>query len=247
MSRLLALRILAVLFAIALWIPALGLADLTASWFLDEETIVHDLGYGAITGILAPIGFLAQLRHPERAIAGLQQVAACVLAYAVAGVIADQRFLVLAAALGAAVVVLLLVHPVGGTFLAIPDEVSPLLLGLALLAVGPFTLYALETAGNQRDGVLPADLHAGLGSWAGLTAMAVGIPLVAVLAGIRTVGWAVPAFSAAGAAAVWGLACVIYPDRSGSEGRLWGMAALAWAAAFALTASRQKRAAAPAE
>lgn len=245
MSRTRALRVLAVLFALGLWIPALGLVDLTTSWFLDEETVLHDLGYGAITGLLAPLGLLAQLRHPDRAIAGLQQVAACALAYGVAGAVADRRFLVLALALGAAVVVLLLVHPVGGTLLAAPDEVSPLLVGLALLAAGPFALYALETAANQRDAIPPIDFHATLGSWAGLTAMAVAIPLVALLAGIRTVGWRVPALSAAAACALWGIATAIYPDRSGSEGRAWGLAAIAWAIAFAAAARREARRAAP--
>jgi hypothetical protein len=241
MSRLVALRALAVVFALGLLFPALGLADLTASWFLDEETILHDLGYGAITGILAPAGFLAQLRHPERAIAGLQQAAACALAYFVTGLIADPRYLVLGGAVGAAVVVLLLVHPVGGTFLALPDEVSPLLLGLGLLAAAPFGVYALETAESERTGMAPVDLHAGLGSWGGLTAFALAIPLVAVLAGIRTVGWAVPAFSAAAGAAVWGLGCTIHPDRAGSEGRLWGLAAVAWAGGFTLAARRELR------
>jgi hypothetical protein len=244
-SRLVFLRVLAVLFALGLWLPALGLVDLTTSWFLDEETIVHDLGYGAITGILAPVGFLAQLRHPERAIAGLQQVAACALAYAVAGTIADARYFVLAAALATAVIVLLVVHPVGGTFLAVPDDASPLLLALAMLAAGPFGLYALETAERQRDGFPPVDFHAGLGSWAGLTAMAVAIPLVALLAGIRTVGWRVPALSAASAGAVWGIASLLFPDRAGSEGRAWGLAAIVWALLFFLAARREARRTAP--
>jgi hypothetical protein len=195
-SRLSALRAFGVACAVALWFPALGLIDLTASWFLDEDTTVHDLGYGVITGLLAPIGLLAQLRAPERAIAGLQQVAACALAYAAAGLIADRRYLVLAGAVGIATLVALVLHPVGGTFLAAPDEVSPALLALAMLAAGPFAVYALEAAANQRDGAAPIDSHATLGSWAGLTALAVAIPLIALLAGIRTVGWRVPAFDA---------------------------------------------------
>ena len=241
MSRLTALRVFAVGCALALWLPALGLVDLTAPWFQDETTVVHDIGYGVVTGLIAPMGFLAQLRSPERAIAGLQQVAACALACATAGLIADERYLVLAGALGAATLVALLLHPVGGTFLAAPDEVSPVLLALAMLAGGPLALYALETAAYQRDGVPPVDFHATLGSWAGLTAMAVAIPVVAMLAGIRTVGWRVPAQSAAGACAFWGLASAAYPDRPASEGRGWGLAAMAWAAVFAAVALRQAR------
>jgi len=220
-----------------MWLPALGLADLTTSWFLEKSTLVHDLGYGAITGILVPAGLLAQLRRPDVAIAGLQQVGACAIAYAVAGLFADRGYLVLAALVAAGLAVMLLVHPTGGTVFAVPDESSPLLAGLALLAAGPLALYAVRTAERQREGAAPVDFHAHLGSWGGLTAMAVGIVLVALVAAVRTKGWRVPAYSAAAAAAVWGLGNVLYPDELGSEGRGWGLLALAWAAVFALAAA----------
>lgn len=247
MSRTTAVRALAVAAVLALWLPGFGLVDLTTSWFLDEETIVHDLGYGAITGILVPAGLLAQLRSPGRAVAGLQQVAAGAIAYACAGAIADGGYFVLAALVAAVLVALLLLHPVGGTVLAVPDEVSPLLAGLALLPAAPFVLYALDAAEMQRDGAPPVDFHAGLGSWAGLTAMSVGIVLVAALAALRTTGWKVTVWSAAGAAAVWGIGCIAHPDVPGSEGRIWGSLALAWALAFVLAGRHEQRATAPTE
>jgi hypothetical protein len=242
-----AVRALALAATLALWLPGLGFADLVATWFLDEPTIVHDLGYGAITGILAPAGLLAQARRPGTGIAGLQQIALCVVAYALAGAIADSGYFVLAAALGTALVALLVLHPVGGLFLAVPDEVSPLLAGLALLPAAPLVVYALDAAGQQRDGAPPTDFHAGLGSWAGLTAMGFGIVLVALLAAFRTTGWRVPAWSAAGAAAVWGAGCMWRPDAPGSGGRIWGALAVAWAVSFVLAARFVERATAPTE
>lgn len=247
MSRTTAVRAVAVAAVLALWIPGLGLVDLTASWFLDEDTVVHDLGYGAITGVIVPAALLAQLRSPGKAVAGLQQIGAAVVAYAVAGAIADGGYLVLAALLAAVLVALLLLHPVGGTFLAAPDDISPLLAGLAVLPAAPFVLYALDAAERQRDGSPPVDFHAGLGSWGGLTAMGVGIVLVAALAALRTTGWRVPVWSAAGAAAVWGVGCVVHPDVPGSEGRVWGSLALAWALVFVLAGRREQRATAPTE
>jgi hypothetical protein len=246
-SRVTAVRIVAVAAVIVLWLPALGLVDLTTSWFLEETTIVHDLGYGAITGLLVPAGLIAQLRSPGRAVAGLQQVGACAIAYAVAGAIADSGYFVLAGFVAAVLAVLLVLHPVGGTFLAAPDDVSTLLAGLALVAAVPFTLYALDAAEKQREGAFPVDFHAHLGSWAGLTAMGVGIVLVAALAALRTTGWSVPVWSAAGAAAVWGVGCVTHPDVPGSEGRVWGALAVAWAIAFVLAGRREARATAPTE
>jgi hypothetical protein len=49
---------------------------------------------------------------------------------------------------------------------------------------------------------------------------------------------------ATAAAAVWGLGNARYPDELGSEGRGWGLLALAWAAAFALAAAWSGRASA---
>ena len=141
----------------------------------------------------------------------------------------------------------LVLHPVGGLFLAVPDEVSPLLAGLALLPAAPFVLYALDAAEKQRAEAPPVDFHAGLGSWGGLTAMGVGIVLVAALAAFRTTGWRVPAWSAAGAAAVWGAGCVVRPDAAGSEGRIWGALAVAWAVAFVAAAHYVERKTAPTE
>jgi hypothetical protein len=246
-TRTTAVRVVALGAVLALWFPAFGLVDLTTSWFLDEETIVLELGYGAITGILVPAGLLAQLRSPGKAVAGLQQVGACVVAYALTRAIADAGYLVLAALLAVVMAVLLLLHPVGGTFLAAPDDVSPLLAGLALLPAAPFVIYALDAAEKQRDGAPPVDFHAGLGSWAGLTAMSFGVVLVATLAALRTTGWRVPVWSAAGAVAVWAIGCIAYPDRPGSVGRIWGSLALAWAVAFVLAGRHEQRASAPTE
>ena len=226
-----------------MWVPALGLVDLVTVWFLDEPTIVHDLGYGALTGIVVPVGFLAQLRAPERAVAGLQQVAAGAAAYAGAGVLSrDYGYVVLAALVAAACVALLALHPTGGLFFTLPEPLSRAFLAVALLPCVPLVLYALDAAQKQRDGEPPVDFHAGLGSWAGLAAMALGVALVAPLAAVKTRGWRIPAWSAAAALAVFGVASFLFPDRAGSVGRAWGAAAIAWAVAFAALAEREHRA-----
>jgi hypothetical protein len=240
-------RALALAAVLLLWFPAFGLVDLVTPWFLDEQTIVHDLGYGAITGILAPAALIAQVRRPGSAVAGLQQLALCAAAYAVAGAIGDGGYLVLAGGLALVFAALLVLHPAGGLFLAVPDEISPLLAGLALLPAVPFALYALDAAEKQRSGAPPVDFHAGLGSWAGLTAFGLGVVLVAGLAAFRTTGWRVPAWSAAAAAAVWGAGCLFRPDAPGSEGRVWGALAVAWAVAFVAAARQVQRASAATE
>jgi hypothetical protein len=63
---------------------------------------------------------------------------------------------------------------------------------------------------NQRDGVLPADAHLGLRHWAALSAAALAVLFVALLASLRTTGFGIPAFSAAAAVLAWGIACLAY-------------------------------------
>lgn len=247
MTRANAVRALALAAAVTLWLPLLGLVDLVAPWFLDEETVVHDLGYGAITGLLVPAALLAHVRRPGTAVAALQQLALCAAAYALAGAIADAGYLLLGAGLGLVLLALLVLHPVGGMFFALPDEVSPLLAGAALLPAVPLTLYALDAAERQRTGAPPVDFHVGLGSWGGLTAMGFGIALTAGLAAARTTGWRVPTWSAAAAAAVWGGGSFLHPDAPGSEGRIWGALAVAWAVLFVLAAHAVQRRVAPTE
>ena len=185
MTRANAVRALALAAAVTLWLPLLGLVDLVAPWFLDEETVVQDLGYGAITGLLVPAALLAHVRRPGTAVAALQQLALCAAAYALAGAIADAGYLLLGAGLGLVLLALLVLHPVGGMFFALPDEVSP---------------YSPARPCSRPS----VDFHVGLGSWGGLTAMGFGIALTAGLAAARTTGWRVPTWCAAAAAAVWG-------------------------------------------
>ena len=77
--------------------------------------------------------------------------------------------------------------------------------------------------------------------------MGFGIALTAGLAALRTTGWRVPTWSAAGGLAIWGAGCLAYPDAAGSEGRIWGALAVAWSLAYVLAARSVERRAAPTE
>ncbi len=156
-ARAFALRVLVVLFALAVLIPGFGLADLTTpinpKW---HEGYVSEVGYGALAGIIIPVGFLAQLRSPERRIAGLQQVAATVPAYIAAGVLGgDDDFLPFAATVAVAVAITLALHPAPRRFVARGTTFRPVLALLALAAAVPLTVYGLEAAANQRADLPP--------------------------------------------------------------------------------------------
>jgi hypothetical protein len=94
---------------------------------------------------------------------------------------------------------------------------------------------------NQRDGVLPADAHLGLQHWAALSAAALAALFAALLASLRTTGFAVPAFSSAAAVFAWGLACLAYPQSAGALSPTWAGLSIVWALTFASVAQRELR------
>lgn len=244
-ARTVAFRAFVVLFALAALIPGFGLVDLTTplnpKW---HEGYVSEVGYGALAGIILPVGFLAQLRSPERRIAGLQQVAATVPAYIAAGVLGeDDDFLPFAAIVAVAVATTLALHPAPRRFVARGATFRPVLALLALAAAVPLIAYGLEAAANQRDGLPPLafDSHGPLNSWAALAAAAFSAALVALLTSLGTDGFPIAGSSAGAAAAVWGLTSLAHPNDPGSEGRVWASLAVVWALVFIAAVERERR------
>jgi len=165
-----------------------------------------------LTGLVVPVGFL--LFAPQALLGAA--------AYAVAGLLSgDHRYLGFGALVALAAAILLALHR---QRLRRPRPV------VALLCVGAaaaFFPYAWHMADQYRRGLPPYDSHVGLDQWTGLAAFALATPLVPLL-GTRVAAW-----SAGAGAAVWGLACVLFPHDPGSAGRAWGAAAIAWGAAVA--------------
>jgi hypothetical protein len=237
---------LALLLALALLTLNFGVIDLVDGFtgFVDQQrNPVLDVGWGALFGIVLPIGLLSQVRQPERRIAGLQQCALVAFVLAVAGAMGGAwRYLVLAGALGGAVALLVALHPARHTFLRRGRVVLPLLL-LAGAAAGPCLVYARRMASAQRRHLPPADaVSNGLHHWPVLAALALSMFLLAGLAALGTAGWRIPSWSAALAGVAWGVSCLRYPDAAGSEGRAWALAALIWGlAAVAVTEIEARR------
>jgi hypothetical protein len=234
MSRPVAAGTVAAVLALVSLTVGFGAVDLLSPWILHEGTQVSDVGYGTLAGLVIPIGLLTQMRRPERHVAGLQQVALAALAYLIAGAITGQRPLVLTGALvAAAATTVAALRPDRRGLLRRPQRPSLPLLALTVAAAAPGSQYALHMAFNQRDGVLPADAHLGLGHWAALSAAALAALLAALLASFRTPGFAISGFTAAAAVFVWGITCLLYPDSAGALGPTWAGLAVGWALAFA--------------
>jgi hypothetical protein len=216
-----------------------GGIDLLSPWILHEGTQVTDVGYGTLAGIVLPIGLLAAAwRTP----AGLHQVVAAAVAYAAAGLLAGEpRVVEMGALVAGAACAVAILHPRRRQLVPLWRRPSLPLLALALAACAPGSQYALHMAFNQRDGVLPADAHLGLGCWAALSAAALAALFAALLAALRASDSVVPGLTSAVAVLVWAITCLAYPHSAGALGIVWSALGVAWAIAFATTVVREHR------
>jgi hypothetical protein len=196
------------------------------------------VGWGAMFGVILPLGLLAQLRRPERRIAGIQQTALVAIALALAGVAGEAWwYLALAGGVAVTFAVLLVLHPARRTLFA-RGRLEGTMLALAAVAAGPVLVYASRMASAQRRDLPPADaVSNGLHHWTVMAAVAVAVLLLVLLAGLGTSGAGIPAASAAIAAGAWAISCLLAPAAAaGSQGHAWAWAALAWAAVTLIAA-----------
>ena len=212
-----------------------GLIDLVDGYtgYIDQaRNQVLDAGWGLVFGVVLPLGLLAQLRRPERRIAGIQQTAVVALTLAIAGAAGEEwLYLALAGGISAACAVLVALHPARQTLLALGQRIDPVLLALAVFAAVPCLVYAWRTASAQRRDLPPADaVSNGLHHWTVMTALGLLVPFLVLLASLRTTGWRIPAISASIAAGAWAISCLLAREpAAGSEGHGWAWAVVVWA------------------
>jgi len=236
------LKAIAAVGAVASLTINFGLIDLIDGFtgYVDQaRNQVLDVGWGALFGLILPVGLLAQLRRPERRIAGPQQTAVVALALAAAGVAGEQwRYIALAAGIAGLCAVLLALHPAGQTYLDLGRRLDPMLLALAAAATVPSLIYARRMASAARHGLPPVDaVSNGLHHWTVMAALALAVVLLVVLAALGTSGWQIPALSASLGSGAWAISCLLAPASApGSAGHAWAWAALAWAVLTLATA-----------
>ena len=229
------LKVVAVVVALASLTINFGLIDLIDGYtgYIDQErNQVLDAGWGLVFGVILPLGLLAQLRRPERRIAGIQQTAVVAFALAAAGVAGEEwRYGAFAAGLAGLCAVLVALHPARASFRARGERVEPVMLALAAVAAVPSLVYAWRMASAQRRDLPPADaVSNGLHHWLVMTALALSVLLLMLLAALRTMGWRIPAISASIGAGGWAISCLLAQESAaGSEGHAWAWAVIGWA------------------
>lgn len=228
------MKAVALLVAFASLTINFGLIDLVDGFtgYVDQaRNQVLDVGWGAMFGVILPLGLLSQLRRPERRIAGVQQIALVAIALALAGAAGEAWwYLALAGGVAVAFALLVALHPARLTLFA-RGRLEPAMLALAAVAAVPFLVYAWRMARAQRRDIPPADaVSNGLHHWTVMAAVAVAVLLLVLLAALGTSGAGIPAVSAAIAAGAWAISCLLAPAAAaGSEGHAWAWVALAWA------------------
>lgn len=230
------LKVVAVICAVASLTINFGLIDLVDGFtgYIDQaRNQVLDVGWGTVFGLILPLGLLAQLRRPERRIAGIQQIGVVALALAVSAAVGQQWwYLALAAGIAGLCAILLALHPARRTFLK-RRRPEPMLLALGAAAAVPSLIYAWQMASAARDGLPPADaVSNGLHHWTVMATLGLVLPLLVMLAAVTTSGWRIPAISASVASGAWAISCLLAPTPApGSQGHAWAWAVLAWASA----------------
>ena len=229
------LKAVALVVALASLTINFGLIDLIDGYtgYIDQaRNQVLDAGWGLVFGVILPLGLLAQLRRPERRIAGIQQTVVVALALAMAGVAGEAwRYVALAAGVAGVGAVLVALHPARATFLARGPHLDVVMLALAAVAAVPSLGYAGRMASAQRHDLPPSDaVSNGLHHWSVMTALALLVPLLVLLSALRTMGWRIPAISASIAAGGCAISCLLAPESAaGSEGHAWAWAVIGWA------------------
>jgi hypothetical protein len=198
---------------------------------------VVDLAFLALGGILITTGFASQIRTPS--IAGLQQTILALAALSVAGWLGGRiEPFVGPLVLLAAAAPLVVLHPDRRRLLIPSPAPSRPLVAMAALAAAPAALYAAD----MLDRAQAAGPSCFLGQcvrgdrYAEAAALALAVVLVALLASLRTPGWTLPAWSAGTAAAVLGVASLLWPGEVGALHGAWAVTTLAWGCAFPLVA-----------
>jgi hypothetical protein len=235
-------KVVAGLFGFLTGIAIFGIPLIVVGWFDGADGGIHrfhGVTHGIWLGGLVAGAFLLQLRRPEEKVAQWQQILAAVAPIYVLSPMSGELDPVFMGGFAIALGLLAYLHPRRTELLRSPS-ISPVLLPISLLALVPGTIYALDQISLHAN-ALPGDTHAEMTHYlgSGLTAMA--IPLVALVASLKASGWRLSAWSAGGAAVLFGAACVVFPDQSSSPGSTWGVIAILAGVCFIAVAEWEAR------
>lgn len=192
--------------------------------------MVHDVMFTLFVAMVL-VGLAAQVGAPRQRVAAMTLVVAFPLGAVVAGAATGFFFppLLVMLALG---VIATVAHPAARDLVRPMARPCVLTLGLALVWLVPAVFYAADNLMLQA-GAPAADAHAEFGHWVAAAVLALSVPVLAAVGGLRGLGWRVPAWFAAVTAVLLGGTSLGFPGHPSSLGVGWGAAAIVWGIAFA--------------
>ncbi len=200
---------------------------LVIGWFADfEDAIshrVHEVVFGAMFAMVF-VGVVAQVRHPERNVAGFLQSTGVLAAFAII-VSASTGFEgpVLAYVLPPAL--LLAVHPDPG---AVVRPAVRFHRGLALVGAGalvPMAVVAVEHFQKALDRVQGHESH-----WGAVTAFAIAVLVSSVIVTFRPAGWKAVARTTAGAVTAYAVVSLAFRFDASALDPVAAVVSLLWSA-----------------
>ena len=203
----------------------------------------HFMSIGIVAWAIM-LAVAAQARRPHRREA--QMVWAIVLAvsstifHGLSG--ATGRWLLEQGTLLVPILALALLHPRARNLYRLPTHHRSML-GLAIVAAGPWLVFAVTQAQRQWRN-LAGDIHAEPEHWSIVALMAVTIGAAALIGAGDRPGWRLPAWFAAVASIIWAVHSLAFPEAASAATTPWAVGAICWGIAFAATTrNRQRRAA----
>ena len=217
--------------------------------FTEPSHRTHDLTF-AYLFVPAMVGIVAQFRRPSRNVAAmvmalvpsvalLVTVLLTFVIYSNGRTLQPPWLMVMAGA-----IIALVLHPAGrDLFRSVTrSRISRELLALTGVAAVPLIVFASSEI--RLQGTIPDD-HAAAGHYGFMSAFALTVVGMSLLASLRPDGWRLTAWTAGLLPALLGVTSLVYPDATSSLGLPWALAAIAWGALFVTAAELTKHARRP--
>jgi hypothetical protein len=186
---------------------------------------LHEVVFGILFS-LALVGAITQLLSPKRNLAGLIQVTVTLVTLAI----------VVTATVNWQIGLLLYLLPLAGLLVfaapAKPFRSGPIwwwAMALVLMALGPMRV---EIEGHIDRAISGAQNHTT--HWSAMATFALVLLLLGGVVALRVTGYRIVAMSVAGAAAIYGLASLIFPYDASSHTAGYAIMLILWAAAWLL-------------
>lgn len=223
----------AVLFLVGLFYLFSPFLLVVIGWFLEPFSDVggaaaishrvHEVTFGLLFG-LALIGALAQVRRPERNVAGMQQTLVAVVVFLVVSW-STTGFEPVSLAYLTPVLVAVVTHPERNKVLL--PRGTPSGVGALMAAIATLPLVGLAEA-NLSKAMVGAQGHES--HWGTMGAFAITLLVLMWLLALRQPGWRVTAVSVALSLIGFALVSLVFPFDSSARPDGWAILAILWGA-----------------